>query len=243
MVLENRKTPISTQDQSPVIRPDRGLILLLTLICLTLFGLGAMLSGCGGSEEAAPAESDSAAHAEEAQPKEEEKPHHSDLAEDDSLMALLEGEDPAVIDQIMANLEILDYSPTEVDLGGEEGSKVSKEDSVNAAKWIASEEKRLSERESSLDKREKELNALDKKVSQKVLRLEQAESARVVQLARLYDGMDSRAVAQLMANLDDNTVVSILPRMKPKNASLVLQLMPATRAAKLSKQMITIAGN
>jgi flagellar motility protein MotE (MotC chaperone) len=53
--------------------------------------------------------------------------------------------------------------------------------------------------------------------------------------------MEPRAVAKLMANLDDETIVSILPRMKSKNASAVLALLPPQRGARLSKQMITIA--
>ena len=75
------------------------------------------------------------------------------------------------------------------------------------------------------------------------LRLENEKEASdlIIKLAKLYDGMESRAVAKLMGNLDDETVVSILPRMKTKNASEVLQLLPAKRAAKLSKRMITIA--
>jgi hypothetical protein len=38
-------------------------------------------------------------------------------------------------------------------------------------------------------------------------------------------------------------VIAILPKMKTKNASEVLQLLPAQRAARLSKQLITIAEN
>jgi flagellar motility protein MotE (MotC chaperone) len=73
--------------------------------------------------------------------------------------------------------------------------------------------------------------------------IEKAESTRITQLAKLYDGMDARAVAQLMANLDDLTIVSILPRMKQQNAARVLQMIPAKRAARLSKKMMTIAEN
>ena len=62
-------------------------------------------------------------------------------------------------------------------------------------------------------------------------------------LAKLYDGMQAPAVAQLMANLDDNTIVQLLPKMNAKQASAVLALMPPQRAAKLSKQMMTIAEN
>ncbi|MCB2230612.1 hypothetical protein KQH82_07845 [bacterium] len=154
-------------------------------------------------------------------------------------------EDSGVLGDIMANLEFLDYAPTmpaEEEVPGE-SSGMSKEDSIDAARWFESETKRLELKEKELNARQRELEILDKKVSQKIVRIEQAESARVAALARLYDGMDPRSVAKLVANLDDGTVVSILPRMKQKNASQVLALMPAVRAAKLSKQMITIAEN
>jgi flagellar motility protein MotE (MotC chaperone) len=120
---------------------------------------------------------------------------------------------------------------------------MSVEDSLEQVNWLEKEKAELADREASLDKRQKELEKLDRDVTKKLTTLEQAESSRIAQLARLYDGMDARAVAKLAANLDDATVVAILPRMKPKNASQVLALLPAKRAAKLSKQMITIAGN
>lgn len=154
-------------------------------------------------------------------------------------------EDSGVLGDIMANLEFLDYAPVmpEEEQSPGEGSGMSKEDSIEAARWFESETARLEKKEQELNARQRELEILDKKVSQKIVRIEQAESARVASLARLYDGMDPRSVAKLVANLDDATVVSILPRMKQKNASQVLALMPAARAAKLSKQMITIAEN
>ena len=152
----------------------------------------------------------------------------------------LEELDQSVIDMIIENLAVLDYEPRPSDL---EENKVgmSVEDSIEVVNWFQQEKTALAQKEKELDTRQKELERLDQQVTQKILRIEQVESARVASLAKLYDGMDSRAVAELMANLDDKTVVSILPRMKIKNASAVLQLLPAPRAAKLSKRMITIA--
>ncbi|MFH2048077.1 MAG: hypothetical protein ABIJ12_01425 [bacterium] len=151
----------------------------------------------------------------------------------------LDENDPSVIDMIEENLAVMDWDPN----AGmtEEELTMSAEDSVEAVNWLDSEKKKLAKRENDLEKREEELAKLDISVTQKILRIEQEESSRIGELAKLYDGMDSRAVAQLMANLDDDTIVSILPKMKSKNASAVLQLLPAQRAARLSKQMITIA--
>jgi len=160
-------------------------------------------------------------------------------SDEDSILAQF-GDDPSALENIMRNLEFLDYEPAPAEMGEEEYG-MSVEDSIETVNWLNAEKARLAEKEKELGAREKELAILDKKVSQKLLKVEQAESGRVANLAKLYDGMDARAVAKLIANLDDGTVVSILPRMKLKNASQVLSLMPAKRAARLSKQMITIA--
>lgn len=148
--------------------------------------------------------------------------------------------DQNTIDIIMNNLAALDYEPDSSEIKGETGG-MSAKDSIEAVNWLEKEKAGLAEKEKDLDDRRKELERLDTQVSKKILRIEQVESSRIAGLAKLYDGMDARAVAKLMANLDDKTVVSILPRMKIKNASAVLQLLPPQRAAKLSKQMITIA--
>jgi flagellar motility protein MotE (MotC chaperone) len=142
----------------------------------------------------------------------------------------------------MANLDALDYVPGEEEMVGDETS-MSVEDSIEAVNWLENEKTKLAEREKELDAREKKLNVLDAKVSQQIVKIEQAESARISKLAKLYDGMEARSVAKLIANLDDDTVVALLPRMKLKQASSVLALMPPIRAARLSKQMITIAEN
>lgn len=158
---------------------------------------------------------------------------------------LIDADGPSVLDNITDNLAFLDYEPDEAMMAAEEEELdgMSVEDSIDAAEWLEGEKALLAEKEKDLASRERELAILDMKVSQKLLTLEQARMSRVNSLAKLYDGMDARSVAAVMANLDDATVVSILPRMKIKNASQVLSLFPPKRGAKLSKQMITIAEN
>lgn len=154
-------------------------------------------------------------------------------------------EDSGVMATIMENLEFLDYDPAmEDEASGEEHAdmqEMSVEDSIAETNWIEEEKARLAAKEKELSERERKLTKLQKKIAQKTLYLERVESERIASLAKLYDNMDPRAVVQLMANLDDETVVSLIPRMKPKNASAVLQLMSSVRAARLSKQMISIA--
>lgn len=220
-----------------------GLVLTVAIAFATLMFLGGGDAPAEANQEAAATEQHAEAPAREGADQEVTDESHDDrsISDEDSILALLE-EDESVMENIMSNLEILDYEPTPEDMGVEEEG-LSKEDSIKETNWIESEKKRLNEWDAELTKREKELETLDRSVSKKILRIEQAESSRIAQLAKLYDGMEPRSVAELIANLDDETVVSLLPRMKAKSASAALQLMPAKRAARLSKKMITIAEN
>jgi len=218
-----------------------GLVVVVTIAFGTVFLMGGM-----GTETAEISAEDAASEGKHADTKGTDNTKHQsgkpESINEDSLLAQLEEDDAAVLEKIMDNLAFLDYEPQVEDMEEETGG-MAVEDSIEAVNWFKQEETRLAEKEKELKTRERELNVLDKKVTQKLLKIEQAESTRISSLARLYDGMESRSVSQLMANLDDATVVSILPRMKQKNASQVLQLMPPKRAARLSKQMITIAEN
>ena len=161
-----------------------------------------------------------------------------EIASEDSLDAAVDSaeaaaelmESIATMTEVMSNHDALD---SETSLTQEESSK--------AVDWLTKEQQKLQARETELVAREKELQKKDYEVSQKILKIEQVSADRVTNLAKLYDGMESDAVAKILANLDDDLVVAIIPRMKQKNASTVLALLPPQRAAKLSKQIITLA--
>ncbi|MFH1374816.1 MAG: hypothetical protein ABII79_13595 [bacterium] len=203
----------------------------LVLVVVIAFGTLMLM---GGEEPSVQVDQDDS---EEITAVEQSEHPHEPEPQDDSQTEELSQD---VLDKIMENLAVLDYEPDLSEVEGEE-IVMSAEDSIEAVNWLEQEKAALAVREADLSSREKELQRLDLQVTQKILRIEQVESSRIASLAKLYDGMDSRSVAQLMANLDDETVVSILPRMKIKNASAVLQLLPPQRGAKLSKRMITIA--
>ncbi|RKX29860.1 MAG: hypothetical protein DRP47_00545 [Candidatus Zixiibacteriota bacterium] len=209
-------------------------------IVLVTGGVVVAIMFLGGEQAQEPEETKSEVTAEVA---ESDMQHNEDEYDEDAMYEslLVDFEDPSVIEQINENLAALDWEP---DVGEMEGEEVgmSVEDSIESVNWLEKEKADLAKLQKELNSRQKDLNRLDKEVTRKILRIEQAESARINSLAKLYDGMDPRSVVRLMANLDDATVVSIIPRMKTKNASAVLQLLPSKRAARLSKQMITIAG-
>ena len=151
-------------------------------------------------------------------------------------------ENESLLAKMMENLAVLDYTPGPDEMKTQDGS-MSVNDSIEGSNWLEAERKKLAKREKSLDLKQRELEKMDRKVSQKLLRIDQAESSRINQLAKLYDGMEPQSIAQLMRNLEDDIVIEILPRMKSKNAAIVLSLLPPKRAANLSKQMITLAEN
>lgn len=157
---------------------------------------------------------------------------------EDSLQELADSADQ--IDQLVKNIEVMNQAADSEAVRA--ANAMPAEDSLKAMTWLDQQKADLSKREKDLAEREKKLETLNKDVSAKTLKLAQASSDRIANLAKLYDGMDSDAVAKLVANLDDSLVVAVLPRMKQKNASQLLGLMPPQRAAKISKEMITLAG-
>jgi len=238
----NAKSPIMKY----VIMGGGGLVVVLIVAFATVFMLG------GDSDQ--PAEAEAVETASDTPHAQTSLDHGSRFASDEDIIAeaesvlaadgddLFMGEGGTVLDNITTNLEFLDYQPDEAEMI-DGHTDTAANDSLGQVDWLEQEKTAITKREKDIAKRERELEKLHREVSLKLLTLEKAESTRINSLAKLYDGMDQRAVAQLMANLDDNTIVLILPRMKTKNASAVMSLLPPQRAAKLSKQMITIAEN
>jgi flagellar motility protein MotE (MotC chaperone) len=139
---------------------------------------------------------------------------------------------------IMKELEFLDYDP-EKKTDSQKTEMVA--DSVDTLNWIQKEMAQLAEEKARLDSRQKDLEERENKVNLIKTKLDQAEAARIISLAKLYDGMRPDEAAKLFENLDDSIVVAILPRMKPANASKILGLMPPKRAAEISTRLISIA--
>ncbi|MEK7775172.1 MAG: hypothetical protein AAB305_04740 [Candidatus Zixiibacteriota bacterium] len=229
-----------------------GMVLVTTIVVGVLMftkAKPAETSATTDSSDSTAVEVAATDHKEQSHSKSSKKPNKSeqsqagdlteeDLAALDSTFAL---DSHSVLKEVADNLAFLDYKPGENEVAGGESLPMSANDSLEALDWLTKEETRLAKKEADLTQREAQVNKLNAEVSKKIIRLEQAETSRIGILAKMYDGMDPKAVAKLMADLDDETIVSILPRMKTNNASSVLGTLPSPRAAKLSKQMITIA--
>jgi flagellar motility protein MotE (MotC chaperone) len=119
---------------------------------------------------------------------------------------------------------------------------VTASDSVEAMTWIEAEKKKITARNKALDEKAKRLEALERAVNQKLTKVDQAEAARLSGLAKLYNGMKPEQVARMLVKLNDKTIVAILPRMKSAQAAKILGLLPASRGARISQEMITLSG-
>ena len=158
----------------------------------------------------------------------------------DSLASTMQ--DTSLLSDIKKNLVMLDGSAAAESTLRADSVKAA-QDSTVAMGWLEKEKARLTQKENDLNVRETKLNKLDSEIAAKLLKLEQVTTSKVVDLAKLYDGIEPKSVAAMMASLDDETIVAVLPRMKQKNAATVLGLLPPARAAQISQQMISIAGN
>lgn len=112
---------------------------------------------------------------------------------------------------------------------------------------LVEQQDQLEERSRNLDRRETQMKALQEDVQRQIVQLERLqreiedaiESKKAQDIEQLekavsfYARMDAVAAAQSIANLDQKTAVSILMRMKDKQASAVLASMSAERSAEL----------
>ncbi|MEW5701273.1 MAG: hypothetical protein AB1792_03490 [Candidatus Zixiibacteriota bacterium] len=84
-----------------------------------------------------------------------------------------------------------------------------------------------------------ELHRLKAEVEQLLAKQNGIANEKVLYMAKLLDGMKPDELTPLMAKLDNGTILSVLPNMKPQNASKVLALLPPERAAEIATQLLT----
>jgi len=154
----------------------------------------------------------------------------SEFSENDSAVFVI---DTA---EIMKELEFLFINPEFI--SGE--AIASPEDSVDTLNWLEKEMIRLNEERSRLEDRIEEMKELEKRINEGLAKIDSEESSKIIELARLYDGMRPEAVARLFANLEDDIIITVLPKMKKANAAKILAQLPPERAARISTNMITL---
>ena len=107
-----------------------------------------------------------------------------------------------------------------------------------ARKLVTGEIDDLQRQKDSLLTEKAALETLRDEIQKLLSRKSKAEEDRMYSLAKIYDGMDQEKVAEVFSQMQDSLIVALLPKMKPNNASLVLEFMPPGRSAKISRMML-----
>jgi len=116
--------------------------------------------------------------------------------------------------------------------------EVAQSESEQAEVSIFNERKEIEEQKQQLDKDKNDLEKMRVEVEQLMSQKHQDAEDRMYELAKIYDGMDQENVADVFSKMSDTLVVAILPKMKPKNASKVLEYLSSERSAELSRKML-----
>jgi len=107
-------------------------------------------------------------------------------------------------------------------------------DTLADISWIESEKMKIQSERLAIAVERKQLETLRREVENILAKKDLIKAERVAYLAKLFDGMKQDEVSKLMEQLDDNTIVAVLPKMKVASASKVLAMLPPTRAARIT---------
>ena len=135
------------------------------------------------------------------------------------------------IDQIMSDSTLV--AEQEVVITKEMQAEIDKTRAV-----IAAELEDLKKQRAQILREKTELEEMRDNIQRMTKKRSKDEEDRMYKLAKIYDGMDQQSVAEVFTQMEDTLIVSILPKMKSVNASLVLEFLPAQRSAKLSKMLL-----
>jgi flagellar motility protein MotE (MotC chaperone) len=113
--------------------------------------------------------------------------------------------------------------------------------------------RQLDERDAMLNQREEQLRALRDNIQQQVAELKRlqteieasmdakkAQDAENLQrVVTLYNGMDPRAAAQKLEQLEPNVAVQILMGMNQRKAAQLLEALPADKAKRITEAIVS----
>ena len=111
-------------------------------------------------------------------------------------------------------------------------------DTLAELSWIEMEKKKITAEQLALAIERKQLETLKREVEALLVKKKQVEGERLAYLAKIFDGMKKDEISNLMAQLEDETIVALLPKMKVASASKVLAMLPPKRAAKITTMLL-----
>lgn len=111
-------------------------------------------------------------------------------------------------------------------------------DTVQELSILDRRQREIAADEAHLDKERQELTRLKQEVEVLLANKNAVATEKVIYMAKLLDAMKPEEITGLITELDDKTILKVLPRMKPKNASKVLALLPPKRAAQIATTLL-----
>ncbi len=117
--------------------------------------------------------------------------------------------------------------------------------------------KELDRREAELNEREARLNQVNQEIEAKIARLSKlrqenegyfkkmdaSEAEKVANLVKIYEAMPPKDAAARIDELDEDTALLILSRMKQRAVAKILSIIEPTRAASISKGLVKTSWN
>lgn len=131
---------------------------------------------------------------------------------------------------------------------GEAAAAIDAAEEANAVDTIAAisvlerRQRELAAEEKIIERKKQELEDLRAEVEALINKKQTIDDEKTIYIARLIDGMKPDEMTGLMANLDNATILAVMPRLKPATASRVLALLPPERAAKITTELLGSGG-
>jgi flagellar motility protein MotE (MotC chaperone) len=113
-------------------------------------------------------------------------------------------------------------------------------DSINQITWYEAQKKEIASQMSQVEQERAKLETMRNEVQALLDRRKQIEETNMVQMAKLYEGMNSEELVPIMANLSDAQVSGLISNMKKQKAAEILGKLPPDRAAKITQHIISM---
>jgi len=111
-------------------------------------------------------------------------------------------------------------------------------DTIAELSLLDKRQREIAAEERDIATKKRELEALKNEVDQYLQKKQKIADEKVTYIAKLIDGMKAEEMTGLVTNLDNATIMAVLPKMKPQTASRVLALLPPKRAAEIATQLL-----
>lgn len=236
---EKKKETASEKPQKPASKLKNPLFLIIigVVVFVAAIGIFSLTMGVFSSPPTADEGSDAATEQQKAaKSKASDDDQDDDLTEMEKLeKELFQIEDVSEADDLDDLLAMVEEEEKSEKPG------MSKEDSIEAVKWLDEEKAKLADERSELEALKKDMDRQEYRLKQLIAKTSQVESARINSLAKLYDGMKAAQVALLITKLTEEQAVQILLKMKPAKAAKLLGSLSPDRAARISARMITLS--